>query len=186
MVCLVTAVVLSREPASWPAPEGFQILNHCETFTTTQGIHEARRRALSRVTTPWCFFLDSDDALPDDISDVLEECKSTGAALTYTDERVNGTICKRGPYSQDRHLRAPLLVHHLALMRTEVAQAALKAIPRGELWIEMLLYFQVAKSGAAYVPRVGYHWHRGVGMHRARGILAAQLRAAAWCARNRG
>jgi hypothetical protein len=189
MVCELTAIVLSRTPTQAAVPHGVELLNHCETFSTTEGIHQARRRALARVQTQWCFFLDSDDALPNDIESVLSECVQSGAALSYTDELIRtgkgDRLHASEAYSQDRHIHRTLLVHHLAVMRTDVALAALEVIPRGDLWIEMLLYFQIAKSGAAYVPRVGYHWHRGNGMHTARGILAAQLRAAAWCARNR-
>lgn len=170
-------------------PAGVRVLNHCETFTTTEGIHMARRRSLARVETPWCFFLDSDDELTGDAADVIDECISTGAPLAYTDEMVYtlGMSARRDSraYTQVEHIARPLMLHHLVMMRTEAALDALDVIPAGELWVEMLLYFQIAKRGAVHLPRIGYRWHRGNGMHRARGILAAQARAAAWCARNK-
>jgi hypothetical protein len=184
----VTAVVLSPDPVAMQVPEGVAVLNHCERFDSTAGIGAARRRALARVRTPWVFFLDSDDELPDDAGDVLAECVGAGAALVYTDELVlrEGAPPQRrrsAPYCPALHAVSPLMVHHLAVMRTGAALAALEVVPAGELWLEHALFWQVARGGAAYVPRVGYHWRPGGGMHRARGIVAAQARALSWCVR---
>lgn len=182
---MIDAIVLSPSPVELKLPAGVNLINHCEVFSTTEGIHMARRRALEKSTAPWCFFLDSDDELPPDVESVLDDCMNTQFDLAYTDELVieKDRTWRRSSmeYESEKHARSPLLVHHLALMRTDAAIKALDEIPAGELWIEHLLYFQLGKTGAKYVPRIGYHWKKGDGMHRARGILAAQVRAAAWC-----
>lgn len=188
----ITALILSRAPVTMTLPAGVVALNHCETFATTAGIHAARRRALARVRTDHVFFLDSDDSLPPDIGDVLDECVAAGRALVYTDELIirpgeESLRSKPAPYDPVVHAGSPLMVHHLALMQTAAALSALRLIPSGDVWIEHPLYWQVAQGGAAYVPRVGYHWHRRMtGMHRANGIVAAQARGMAWCIRRSG
>lgn len=188
---MITALVLSPEPIPVPPslPAGVCMLNHCERFTTTEGIHRARRRAMAKVPTEWVFWLDSDDELPADAAGVLDDAIATGAPLIYTDEEIvepgkPPRRVVRGDYSTERHAVAPMLVHHLAVMRTDAALDALRVIPVGNLWIEHLLYWQIGRRGAAYMPRVGYRWHKGAtGMHRAPGTLTAQVLASAWCVR---
>lgn len=189
----ITAVILSASPVSMSLPAGVVALNHNEKFTTTKEIHMARRRAVAKVRTNHFFFLDSDDRLPDDAESVLAECLAANTALAYTDELIipdEGSeeptvVTRRGPYDQAKHAQMPLFVHHLALLQTEAARDALQVVPTGDYWLEQLLYFQAAKAGVAYVPRTGYHWHRGdSGMHTAKGIIRAQLQSAAWCIRN--
>lgn len=185
----LTALVLSPEPVAVPPslPAGVCMLNHCERFTTTEGIHMARRRAMAKVFTEWVFWLDSDDELPPDAASVLEQCIGAGRPLAYTDEIVihpDGRRQLRRSHAHNlaAHAVSPMLVHHLAVMRTEHALEALEVIPTGDVWIEHPLFWQMARRGAAYIPRVGYHWHKGeTGMHRAPGILAAQVRGARWC-----
>lgn len=188
----VTAVVLSREPitpAGLGIPAGIEFLNHCETFDTTAGIHAARRAAVARVQTERFFFLDSDDDLPADAAETIEQCVAAGVGLAFTDEvEHRDGVAKRyeptQPYTLRQHALRPLLVHHLAVVRTDVAREALQAIPPGELWIEQALYFEAARlAGAAHVPRVGYNWRPTDGLHRAVGLVAAMCRSSAWCYR---
>lgn len=166
----VTAVVLSRRPyaIAWP---GLEVLVHCSSFSDMRGFLIARFAALRRVRTERFFFLDDDDTLPADYLDVLEECDRTGAALAYTDELVS-TIggderLRSAAWSRDLHLAKPLLVHHLAVYRTAAARAAIAQIPVGHFNPDYLLPFEVARrSGAAYVPRIGYVWRKTPGgMH---------------------
>jgi hypothetical protein len=133
---VITALVLSPEPIPVPPslPAGVCMLNHCERFTTTEGIHRARRRAMAKVPTEWVFWLDSDDELPADAAGVLDAAIATGAPLIYTDEEIvepgkPPRRVVRGDYSTERHAVAPMLVHHLAVMRTEAALEALRVIP---------------------------------------------------------
>jgi hypothetical protein len=188
----ITAVVLSRDPIGREGlgiPAGVEFLNHCETFTTTAGIHAARRRAVARVQTESFFFLDSDDDLPPDAAETIEQCVAAGVGLAFTDEvehrdGAENVHTLRAPYELRQHALRPLLVHHLAVVRTDVAQEALQVIPEGELWVEQALYFEVSRvAGAAHIPRIGYNWRPGSGMHRARGLVAAMCRSSAWCYR---
>lgn len=186
---LTTAIILSPVHVDTFLP-GLQVLNYVSSFDTTGGIHEARRNALQLVTTPYCFFLDSDDELTNNVHDILETCYEANVPICYTDELIREAgrsqyIHRTLPYDQEKHIRNPRMLHHLVVMNTEAARAAEQVIPHGELWVEMLLYFQMAKRGAKYINEVGYIWNRGNGMNRAKGILAAQVRAAAWCARNK-
>lgn len=157
-------------------------------FKSAADVQAAWLDAIDLVETETFFFIDDDDALPDDYLSVLEECAERGAAVAYTDEDVGGTRRARGEYSQARHLADPLLLHHLVLCRTEVARKVASALPRGHFWPELMLYWAMARrGGAAYVPRVGYHWRpRPGGLHRAWFTVLGIHRSRAWCAQNRG
>jgi len=183
-----TAVVLSAKPVEINLP-GVVVLGRVQRFgkNPVVDLHDARLCALSHVTTPYFFYLDDDDALPDDYLDVLNECADTGAALAYTDEIVvsEGVESMRvsREYDAADHAAHPMMVHHLALMKTDVARQAATEIPKGT-YNETLLHFQVAKSGAKYVPRVGYIWNKGNGLHNSARCHLSQVNSASWCMRN--
>jgi hypothetical protein len=189
MLADVTAVVLSPEPMQMPDLP-VRVVNFVSKFYDTAGIHEARRKSVDLVKTPWFFFLDSDDSLPSNIEDVLLECMATDSSVAYTRELIvrpdkSSWTSESHEYDQAAHVRNMMLIHHLALCKTDVARSALEVVPHGDYWIELLLYFQMAKSGAKYVDKIGYIWNKGdFGMHRIRGIVRAQINSAIWCARN--
>lgn len=187
----VTAVVLSPEPARESVLPGVEILNHVSKFSSVEGYNNAMETAVKKVTTPWFFMLNWDDSVPEDYQSVIADCVDGGHAVAYTDERVvtqNGSkIRVSGPYSQDAHVRNAFLMHHLVVCRTDSALAALAAVPREGMWLDMLLYFQLAKKGVKYVPRVGYNWNKMEnGFHKTPGMLRHVTHSAIWCARNRG
>lgn len=179
---MITAVVLSASsyPREWP---GIKVLVRTQQLRRADDFHCARLAAIEAVRTDHFFFLDDDDDLPADYLDVLAECVSAGRPLAYTDEIVDGEVRRSAPYSQDAHLRSALLVHHLALYQTDAARAAVKGLPHGHYYPEMMLAWEVAKGGAAYVPRVGYVWNRAGGgqMHARPSSLPSQVRTALWC-----
>lgn len=186
----VTAIVVARAPYSRPIP-GCEVLavypGQIATAARWQAVVLA---AVGAVETEHLCFINDDDELPVDFGDVLAECLDARAALAYTDEvfrHPDRDELRRGePYSQDAHLRNMGLVHHLAVCETAAAQAAAATIPRGTYWPEMQLYWQLAKCGAAYIPRVGYIWHVDAdGLHAIPSMTIAQARAAQWCAENR-
>lgn len=161
----VTAVVLTRGEyrRSWP---GVEVEVHRGTISDAADLQRARFESAAAVRTSHFFYLDDDDDLAADYPEVLQRCLSAGAPLAYTDELVAGARRSSGQYSQAAHLRHPMLVHHLALYDTSAARAAIAALPRGHYAPEFLLAWEVAKRGAAYIPAVGYHWHRKPGgMH---------------------
>ena len=182
-----TAIILSAKPVALEIP-GVTVLPSVQTYTTVAELYDLRREVLGRVTTPFCFYLDDDDELPADYLDVLDECASHDLPLTYTDEliRYQGeeTVRKSAPYDLDLHKRTPMLVHHLALVRTADAVQAAARLPLGNLAVEQPLYLELAKGGAAYVPRVGYIWNRSTtGVSHWPQMLGAQVRAMHWCNR---
>ncbi|MNU19723.1 hypothetical protein D3C71_79560 [compost metagenome] len=175
----VTAVILSSRSIRKEIP-GVQTLVHVSKFQDAAGLLDQRIAAIRKVRTEWFFFLDDDDALPDNYLQVLERCTSVTTPLAYTNELVNGALWRSGSYSQEAHLRNPLLVHHLAVCRTEAALRACEVIPRGTFAVEPLLYSQIAKEGATWLDEVGYHWQRkstGLSYHPTltRGIVRAML-----------
>lgn len=145
----------------------------------------ARFAAVKKVRTKFFFFLDDDDGLPDDYLDVIAECESHDAPVVYTDELVLtpmntpvGSVLAKGPYSRDRHYRNPTLLHHLVLCNTRAAVEAIGHLPRGHYWPEFLLYWELARGGAPYVPRIGYVWNkREGGMHVWSSTVRGQVRA---------
>lgn len=142
--------------------------------------------AIDLVQTPYFFYIDDDDELPQNYLEVLEACARTGAAVSYTDEIVNGERRRRSAYSQQAHLANPCLVHHLVLCETAIARSAAAALPRGDFWPEMQLFWQMAKlGGAAYVPVDGYLWNkRKTGLHTAWFTVFGISNSRHWCAAN--
>lgn len=186
----ITAVVMSPKPMRKNVP-GAVVLNHVSRFATVANYSRQRAAAIRKVRTARFVCIDSDDELPDDFEDVLAECCQLDAALVYTDElviNIDGKTMRResAGYSQDSHIRNPLLVHHLAVCDTASACAALDVLPGGDVLLDTLLYFQLAKKSVAYVPRIGYHWNRGNGMHTWKDNLRCMVSSSIWCSKNRG
>lgn len=180
---------MSPEPVQFDVAE-LVMLNHVSRFTTVPEYSRQRAAAIRKVRTERFVCIDSDDDLPHDFYSVLAECVAINAALVYTDELVfhaDGRRTRRAStqYDQDAHVRNPLFVHHLAVCNTDAAHAALDMLPEGAFLLDMLLYFQLAKQSAVHVPRVGYHWHRGSGMHTWTDNLRCMVNSAIWCSRNR-
>jgi hypothetical protein len=193
----ITAIVLSREPVKKlraMVPDGITPLNFISDIRSFKSYQRSWLMAIRQVVTNWFFFLDDDDRLPPDFLALLPKlmAASQNQALVYTNELLINdagvsTLLRKQPYSQNAHIKDPGLLHHLVLGRTPVAQRAMLGLPRGEFMPEPMLYFQMAKEGAAWVDEVGYHWHRGAGgMSFWPSALAAQAASSRWCASNCG
>lgn len=131
---LVSAIVLSSSAVRIVLPNDIALHEHVSQFSRVEALLEARFDAVMSVRTPWCFYLDDDDKLPDDVSDVLAQCLQIAQARTLamvsTDELiVTGDSVER---SSRRH--------HLVLMNTAIAQACIRRLPRGRYHAEALLY----------------------------------------------
>jgi hypothetical protein len=186
----VTAVVLSRTRI----PELFlpevTVLNHVCQVEDHYEMNAARRESLAKVTTPYWFYLDSDDELPADHVSLLEDCLAPGTHVAYTDELVRqkgkeDIVRRPGPYTRWAHMQNLLMLHHLVVCDTQATRDALPKLPQGHEMFEMCLYFQLAKHSVSYVPRIGYHWNKGNGFHRKPDALRSLVRAAIWCNRNK-
>ena len=180
-----TAIILSADPVTLEIP-GVAVLPSVQKISTVSQLYDLRLSVLGRVTTEFCFYLDDDDELPDDYLSVLGECAGHNLPLAYTDEliryRGGESVRKSAPYSLELHKQDVMLVHHLALMRTEDAVRAAKRLPRGPLSVEQPLFMELAKGGAAYVPRVGYVWNRATtGISHWPQMIAAQVRSKRLC-----
>lgn len=195
----VTAVILSAEPVTREIP-GVLVHSHVSTFDSAEGLLAARKAAIERITTPWFFFLDDDDELPFDFQRVLGLCTAVSTPIAYTDEiiRLNADTAyakefgpteirrRSKPYSQHDHIEDHCLIHHLAVCRTDAARWALTRVPDGHYGFEPLVWFEVAKGGATYIPEVGYIWNRrDKSMSKQPGMLRAMVLATAWAHRNR-
>jgi hypothetical protein len=151
-------------------------------------LQAARFDAVAKVTTQFFFFLDDDDDLPDDYLVVLDRCMRAEAVIAYTDELVRHPDGReerssKSSYSPAAHMSEPQLVHHLVLCRTREAQAASKRLPRGHFCPHFMLYWELAKGGAAHVPEIGYVWNRNAqGMHLWPSTSMSQMRALLWAA----
>jgi hypothetical protein len=189
----VTAVILSRAPlrreVQARVPDPLRTFNFVSDIRSFRSYQRSWFMAIEEVSTEWFFFLDADDSLPSGFLDILGRMiKAAGpAALVYSNELIINDAgvrveWKKRPYSQEAHLKDPILCHHLVVGRTEVAKRAIQGLPRGEFMPETLVYFQMAKEGAVWVDEIAYHWHRGAtGMHRWPGALAAQMNSRRWC-----
>lgn len=186
----VTAVVLSENPYT-RSFDGIEVLVHQEKFSLTSQFQKARFEAVKNVSTEWFFFLDDDDDLPSDYLDVLAKClkeaKLRGSMLVYTDEirRTTGLpdeLVKGQEYSQRAFLSKRLLVHHLVLMNTKLAQAVVQTLPLGDYAPDFMLSWEMAKYGALYVPEAGYIWNvRPGSMHTRMELIVAFRNTISWC-----
>lgn len=186
----VTAVVLSARPYTRTFPGVDMLVHHC-LIADAQDLQAARFDSIAKVRTPFFFFLDDDDDLPANYPEVLDRCLLVEAPLVYTDEIIrfpSGNEMRRrsAPYSQEAHLADMLLVHHLVLCRTADAKVAVAHLPRGHYAPEQMLFWELAKGGAQYVPVDGYIWNRGTGMHTWPATSISQMRSMLWCAANTG
>lgn len=163
----ITAVVLSPEAAhrEWP---GLEVVVRQQVFSDAAGMQAARFDAIEHVRTPYFFFIDDDDELPADYLDVLADCRAVCSPIAYTDEEIvsedgQRSVITSGPYSREAHYRNAMMLHHLVLCETAAALDAVARLPRGHYWPEFMLYWELARAGAGYVPRVGYVWHKRAG-----------------------
>lgn len=185
----VTAVVLSAKPymTSWP---GLELLVHHSVIRNAADLQRARFEAALQVRTESFFFLDDDDALAPGYLEVLARCEAAAAALTYTDEIVSeadGTrqLVMRHAYDRAEHFRRPLDIHHLVLCDTAAARRSIQRLPRGHFAPEVMLYWDLARDGAEYVPGAPYIWNRRTaGMHRWPCTSISQMRALLWAKDN--
>lgn len=187
---VITALTICDQPYD-RAYHGLRTLVHAPGgIRTAADAQAAWLSAAAKVDTEHFFYLDSDDDLPVGYMDVLEEAVALDQPLVYTDEAVRSAdrpeyVREAAPYTQQLHLAKPMLVHHLALCRTADAMEALLRIEPGHFWPEMQLYWELAKGGAAYLPKVGYLWNRRpTGLHTNPAIVMAQTRSALWCKAN--
>lgn len=192
MGALVTAVILSPVPM----PDARHLTPDCVVQVTLApglrnhiDMNAARRRAVLDVCTPFWFFLDSDDDLPLDFDDVLESCVAQPCAVAYTDEliKIPGREPVRreaGLYSRSKHIKNLYLLHHLVVCDTARSHAIEPTLPRGVGSFESMLYAQLARESWCYVPRIGYHWHKGDGFHTRPDAVRSMCTAAIWLNRN--
>ena len=185
-----TAIVLSAAPVTLQLG-GVQVLPWVSRLKDDAALHAARLSALSKVSTPWCFFLDDDDELPENYPDVLgrvAEKFAQGAGMVYTDELVHDKgltyVRSGGDYDNQRHQSAPMLLHHLVAMRTDAAQEVARTLPRGHYWTEHMLFYAIGRRHpVAYVPAIGYVWNRRAdGFSRDPRMARATAMSMIWCA----
>lgn len=185
----ITAVVLSAGAyaRAWP---GIEVLVHRSVIRNAAELQHGRFEAAMQVRTRSFFFLDDDDDLARDYLEVLERCQGAGAPLAYTDEIVaqpDGTafVATRKPYDRAAHFRRPLDIHHLVLCDTAAARRSITRLPRGHYAPEVMLYWDLAREGAVYVPGAPYIWRRRpTGMHRWPCTTISQMRALLWAKDN--
>lgn len=183
----VTALTVSREPVQMQFAAGIE--HRClsgRIFRSAADVQAAWFDAIELVRTPHFFYIDDDDALPADHAEVISRCIAAGAGVAYTDESVSGEHRQRQAYSQAAHFADPCLVHHLAVFDTALAREALRTLPRGNFWPEMLLAWELAKrAGAAHIDRIGYCWNRRAeGLHRQWFTVLGMANSRAWCMEN--
>jgi hypothetical protein len=192
---MFSAIVLSAHAVTLQLP-GCTVLPRVQRLQSVAQLHGARLDALAHVRTPYCFFLDDDDALPADYQDVLGECvkrmRAKKVPMAYTDEilREPGKAdVHRSWYDYDaeQHAISPMAIHHLVVMDSKVVRDLAADLPRGDYWTEHMLYWALAQKGAVYVPRVGYIWNRNPsGFSRMPQILGAQVMSRRWIAMQQG
>ena len=176
----VTAITLSAKPL----PEVQGRLVQVQTITSATEYCEAWLSAIQKVQTPYFYFLDDTDSIPDEA--IIDECIAEDVAVAYTDETRDGIRIEVGEYDQTKHITNPMMMHHLVVCRTADAKAVAPTLPRGQFWPEMPMYFELAKRSVAYIPKLGYHWHKSDGGLSSKADFSiAQMRSAIWCARRK-
>lgn len=173
----ITAVTLSRTGRVRYAPQHMQHTIHVRTIDTVEDLHTQRLAALHSVKTPWCFFLDDDDELPENVGGLLTTgiglAEQSGAKMVSTEELI----------ITPAEIKRNESIHHLVLMHTHAAQQAAQVIPLGRYYTEGILYPQLAQGGHLHVREVGYHWYCGsTGFHTNPYLVEARINSNRWCA----
>lgn len=181
----ISAVILSARPVDKQI-DGVPVVAHVSRFSDAESLLAARMAALQKVKTRWFFFLDDDDDLPAGYLRVLQACVDADAAVAYTHELIRQegkpeVVRRSEPYSQALHLKTPMLIHHLAVCRTADARSAAAYLPRGTYAFEPLMYWELAKRGAAFIDEVGYIWNpSNTGLSRHPTVHRGLVRALLW------
>lgn len=184
----VSAVVLSAKPVSIQL-EHAKVVPFVSSFQSADDLYAARLASLKEVSSEWMFSLDDDDQVSSNYRSVLEKAIAADQPLAYSNEiiRTPGgkyVISRKEPYSRKRHAQWHLMVHHLVLMKTEAAQRAAERVPSGR-YFESVLFFEVARHGAAFIDEVGYIWNkRFSGLHLNPTVAEAQHNSALWFLEN--
>lgn len=165
MASLYSAVILSKEPTTLNLPAEVQVLNYISTFTDAVGLHKSRLASLEDIETPYFFWLDVDDPVPENL--IIPD-----KGVVYGDYLANtcqGQVQKKEVYGNwvaNKHKVAPLFIHK-AICNTTKAKAIARLLPAGEYWTEWLLYYFLAlKFGATYNSDLKLIWNKQQsGMH---------------------
>lgn len=176
---LLTAVVLTSKSDLQMDLKGLRSLVYINKFDPahdmTAQLHHYRKRSVHLPTTPYMTWIDDDDELPDNVQDVctrlIQKMESEGTYLGYTDEMVHSptvrgeilkTRARKRPYSRQAYEENPYItMHHLVVMRVDIAQYADGLIPEGIYLTEFMfnLYLAELGVGATYLPEIGYIWN---------------------------
>jgi len=183
---VITALTVARKVVTMDYTDLIHVCLSGRNFSRAKHVQLAWFDAIKLVKTPYFFFIDDDDHLPSNYISVLQKCKDANTAIAYTDEYVADEYRARDKYSQANHLANPTLAHHLVLCNTSIANEAIRNLPLGEFWPEMMLYWEMAKlGGASYIPEIGYHWNRGpTGLHKQWFTVLGMHNTIQWCKQN--
>jgi len=129
---------------------------------------DARRFAITQVTTPWLFMLDADEALTGELRD----------ALLNVDDSVAGYRCLRLNRFCGRVIQGGAWAHELVLRLVQTHLARIEAQAAGDLHEHLVVTGEVATIDAAIdhdsYPSLASYWQK---FHRYTAIEAAAQRA---------
>ena len=162
---MMTCMTLSAEPFKFNTPRSIVFQNYVSKFDDCAGLHKSKLDAIFKIKTPYFFFQDYDDPLPNNYP-VPEKSIVYGDFFTryVASGHIKRTVAE--PWSESWHLKNPLMVHK-AICNTAAARAVASLLPQGEFLTEPLLYFFMCKAyGFTYDPSLEFIWNKSPkGLH---------------------
>lgn len=140
---MFTCVTLSNKELHRDTPSNVVYYNHVREFSDTISLHTERLNAISKVKTPYFFFCDYDDPLPEFI---IKPNKAVLYGDNYFNEFGVERIFNSKEWSREYHLQNPYAIHK-AICNTNLSRKLSLILPRGEYWTEILLYYSLALIG---------------------------------------
>lgn len=166
MKYVLSCVTLSKEPKTWDhIVNDCHYYNHVSTITSLEELHSQRLKSLENIITPYFFFQDSDDPMPDVVT-LPSQGIAYGNLVIDNLDLGKKTVLNNQNWNAQWHLANPYAIRK-AYCNTQHAKLICKHLPKGEYWTELLLYYFLAKLfGSTYDPIIEIIWRKQtIGFH---------------------
>jgi hypothetical protein len=160
---MFTCITLSSKEMQRNTPSDVVYYNHVREFSDTASLHSERLNAITKVQTPYFFFCDYDDPIPEIL---IKPNKGILYGDNYLKQNNVEKVYKSSCWQNDKHLSNPYLIHK-AICNTELSKKIAMILPKGEHWTEVLLYYSLALIGGyEYIPEFKIIWNKkNTGFH---------------------
>lgn len=152
----LTCVTLSKQPFHRES-DLFQYLNYCSIFSDEIGNKKAHISSLKKVTTPYCFYCDDDDPVPEGL--LLPKNNIVYGDFIYTDYGVHRVRVGQ-KWDFEKHIDNHWLIHK-PIITTKNALLVIDKIPDLNIHFHFVFYFLLSYIyGSEYNPNLKCIWNK--------------------------